>query len=101
MPSSLNSDDKDEGNSMSKNKPPTIKSQLVSNAQTFSDERMETYDFPHVADDANENLDLDDQRPQIEVERMACGVYKPSRSSHRPSKQSSGNFSMQGQDESP
>ena len=32
------------------NKPATNKSAMVSNGQTISDERMETYDFPHVAD---------------------------------------------------
>ena len=105
MPSSMCTDKLDAASvSKTAKKPPTIKSALITNRLTNSDERMETYDFPHVANpeegiaDANYD-DEDDLQPHFEVKKIYSGRYKPSRISHLT--KSSGNFSMRGDDETP
>ena len=83
--------------------PATNNSAMKSNGQTISDERMETYDFPHVPDleegIADAHSDVDDLQPHFEVKKIVSGRYKPSRESHLT--KSSGNFSMRGDDEAP
>ena len=105
MPSSMCTETIIDADSVKKlaNKPPTNKSAIVSNGQTISDERMETYDFPHIADQeegiADAHSDEDDLQPHFEVKKIVSGRYKPSRVSHLT--KSSGNFTMREDDETP
>ena len=105
MPSSMCTETLLDADSVKKiaNRPPTNKSAMVSNGQTMTDERMETYDFPHGADleegIADAHSDEDDLQPHFEVKKIVSGRYKPSRVSHLT--KSSGNFSMRQDDETP